>query len=127
MRVKKMKKTWLLGLVSLFIFSATTHASIAPQMINLNLKFKANDQIANSELTMPLYQTAELEKKLGKKNYFMSFVPRQGDRPGEVAIEIKFMKQNNSKVIFKKEVIAKLNQQSIISAQGMMIQLTPVI
>ena len=96
-------------------------------MINLNMHFKAQAHSAKSELSMPLYQTAEIEKKLGKKNYLISLNPRQGKNLNEVTIEVKFLKPSNSKVIFKKEIVAKLNQQSVISSHGMMLQLTPVI
>ena len=117
-------------LISIF-FAFNANASIAPvsntQMINLNMHFKAQAHSAKSELSMPLYQTAEIEKKLGKKNYLISLNPRQGKNLNEVTIEVKFLKPSNSKVIFKKEIVAKLNQQSVISSHGMMLQLTPVI
>jgi hypothetical protein len=126
-------KTWLFSLLISIFFSVGVKASIAPantvapQMINLNMQFKAHDHTAKSDISMPLYQTAEIEKKMGKKNYLMSFNPKEGKNPNEVTIEVKFMRPSNSKVIFKKEIVAKLNHQSVISAKGMMIELTPVI
>lgn len=121
------KRTWLFSLLISIFFSVGASASIAPQMINLNMQFKAHDHTAKSELSMPLYQTAEIEKRMGKKNYLISFNPKEGKNPNEVTIEVKFLRPSNSKVIFKKEIVAKLNHQSIISAKGMMIELTPVI
>lgn len=120
-------KTWLFSLLLSVFFSFGTQASIGPQMINLNMQFKAQDHTAKSDLSMPLYQTAEIEKKLGNKNYLISLNPRQGKNSNEVTIEVKFLRPSNSKVIYKKEIVAKLNQQSVISAKGMMIHLTPVI
>lgn len=120
-------KTWLFSLLISIFFSLNTHASIGPQMVNLNMQFKAREHTAKSDLSMPLYQTAEIEKKLGNKNYLISLNPRQGKKSDEVNIEVKFLRPSNSKVIYKKEIVAKLNQQSVISAKGMMIQLTPVI
>jgi hypothetical protein len=120
-------KTWQFFLLTSLFFSLSASANIGPQMINLNLQFRAHDVSLKSDLSMPLYQTAEIEKKLGKKNYLISFNPRQGKNSDEVMIEIKFLRPSNSKVIYKKDIVAKLNQQSIISAKGMMIQLTPVI
>ena len=124
-------KTWLLSLlISIFFYSAissSTQASIGPQMVNLNMQFRSHEQTIKSDLSMPLYQTAEIEKKFGKKNYLISFNPKQGKKSDEVNIEVKFLRPSNSKVFYKKEVIAKINQQTIISAKGMVIQLTPVI
>jgi hypothetical protein len=120
-------KTWLLTLLISIFFTATAHSSIGPQMVNLNMQFRSHEQTIKSDLSMPLYQTAEIEKKFGKKNYLISFNPKQGKKSDEVNIEVKFLRPSNSKVFYKKEIVAKINQQTIISAKGMVIQLTPVI
>ncbi len=121
------QKTWWSSLFLAFFLSITANASIAPQMINLNLHFKTTESSIKSDLSIPLYQTAEIEKRLGKKNYLISFNPRQGKNSDEINIEIKFLRPSNSKVLFKKQIVAKLNRQSIISAKGMMLSMTPVI
>lgn len=122
-----MRKTWLLSLAISVFSSLGVHASIGPQMVNFNMQFRAQEHTIKSDLSMPLYQTAEIEKKLGNKNYLISINPREGKNANEVNIEVKFLRPSNSKVIYKKEIVAKLNQQTIISAKGMMLQLTPVI
>jgi hypothetical protein len=124
-------KTWLLSLLISIFFSLTysfsAQSSIGPQMVNLNMQFRSHDQTIKSDLSMPLYQTAEIEKKFGKKNYLISLNPKQGKNTDEVNIEVKFLRPSNSKVFYKKDIVAKINQQTIISAKGMVIQLTPVI
>jgi hypothetical protein len=126
------KTRWFSLIISIF-FSLGLQANIAPpsslnpQMINLNMQFRSHEQTIKSDLSMPLYQTAEIEKKFGKKNYLISLNPRQGKNVDEVNIEVKFLRPSNSKVFYKKEIVAKLNQASVISAKGMVIHLTPVI
>lgn len=113
--------------LAFFALSFTAGASIAPQMINLNMQFRTHEQVVESDLAMPFYQTAEIEKKVGKKNYLISLVPKQGAMPDEVAIEIKFLRHSNNTPFYKKEIIAKLNQKTSITAKGVTINFTPVI
>ncbi|MGZ3809476.1 MAG: hypothetical protein ACXVCE_15440 [Bacteriovorax sp.] len=67
-------------LVIASIVSFNVFASIAPksdvvesnpQMINLNMQFRSKHKTLKSDLSMPFYQTAELEKKIrqAKRSY----------------------------------------------------------
>lgn len=117
-------------------FSFEANASIAPsskaetipQMINLNMQFKAKNKTINSDLVMPFYQTAEIEKKFDKKNNILIEVnPRHGKNSNEVSIEMKFYKASGAKAFAKKEIIAKLGEESKITVKGMTIKVTPVL
>ncbi len=76
---------------------------------------------------MPFYQTAELERKINNKNVLIELNPRRGKKDNEVAIEMKFYNASGSKAFFKKEVIAKLNQESKITYRGTTVRVTPVL
>jgi hypothetical protein len=97
------------------------------QMINLNMQFKSHNKILKSDLAMPFYQTAELEKKINNKNVLIEVNPRRGKNSNEVAIEIKFFNQSGQKAFAKKEVIAKLGEESKISVKGISMRVTPVL
>ena len=76
---------------------------------------------------MPFYQTAELERKIDNKNVLIELNPKLGKKAGEVAIDLKFYKASGSKAFYKKEIIAKLNQESKISYRGTTLRVTPVL
>ena len=97
------------------------------QMINLNLQFKSHHKILTSELAMPYYQTAELEKTFDKKNYLIEVNPRHGKSNDEVEIEMRFYKTAGSKAFAKKEIIAKIGEESTVSIKGMTVKVTPVL
>lgn len=102
-------------------------SQLNPQMINLNMQFKSHNKILKSDLAMPFYQTAELEKKINNKNVLIEVNPRRGKNSNEVAIEIKFFKQSGQKAFAKKEIIAKLGEESKISVKGISMKVTPVL
>ncbi|MFA6238551.1 MAG: hypothetical protein WC635_14550 [Bacteriovorax sp.] len=120
------------------MFSSESGASIspainvkskaAPQMINLNMQFKSNNKTMTSDLAMPFYQTAALEKKFDKKNNVLIEVnPRRGKNSDEVSIEMKFYKTSGARAFAKKEIIAKLGVESKFTIKGMTVNITPVL
>ena len=128
--------------LSIFLITFTSFnslAAIAPQapisksisqnsqIVNLNMQFKANNKTIKSELSMPFYQTAEFEKKIDKKNYLISVNPRRGKNQNEVEIEMRFFRANNEKAFAKKEIIAKIGEESKISFKGFSIRVTPIL
>lgn len=98
-----------------------------PQIINLNMQFKAKHKTVKSDLAMPFYQTAELEKKVDNKNVLIQVNPRPGKNSNEIAIEMKFYKSSGAKAFAKKEIIAKVGEESKISVKGMTVRITPVL
>ncbi len=121
-------KTWLFTFVS--IVSINAIASIAPmdpQMVNLNIQIKGKSKIVSSDLAMPFYQTAELEKKVDNKNYYFIVNPKKGKNPQEVELEVKLYNSKKSKVIAKKDIIAKMNQETVVSMKGVMFKFTAAI
>ncbi len=123
----------------LSLLSFNTFASIAPiapklnsntinsQMVNLNMQFKANNKTLKSDLSMPFYQVAELEKKFNNKNYLIKVNPRRGKNLNEVEIELKFFHSNSEKAFAKKEIIAVLGEESKVSVKGVSVKITPVL
>ena len=123
-------------LVIALIAASNSFASIAPksetkesdsQMINLNMQFKAKNKTVKSDLTMPYYQTAELDKKVDNKNIHIELNPRKGKNSNEVEIEMKIFKSNNSKSFTKKEIIAKMGEESKIKIKGLTVKVKPVL
>ena len=124
--------------ISLITTMSNSFASIAPagkvessesnsQIINLNMQFKSHNKVVKSDLAMPFYQTAELEKKLDNKNVLIEVNPRRGKNSNEVAIEMKFYKTAGARAYAKKEIIAKIGEESKISVKGMTVRVTPVL
>lgn len=98
------------------------------QMVNLNLQFKSrNNKIEKSELLMPFYQTAELERKMGKQNVLIEINPRRGKNPNEVALDMRFYRAAGTKAFYKKEIIAIVNEESRISFKGLSMKVRPVL
>lgn len=127
-------------LVISMIASVNSFASIAPvavpknstesnsQMINLNMQFKSKHKTVKSDLAMPFYQTAEIEKKLDNKNNLLIEVnPRRGKNSNEVEIEMRFFKTAGAKAFAKKEIIAKIGEESKVSVKGVTVRVTPVL
>ena len=108
-------------------FPLKAKASSSPQMINLNMQFKAKNKILKSDLAMPFYQTAELEKHFDNKNVLIEVNPRRGKNSNEVEIEMRFYKSSGSKAFAKKDIIAKIGEESKISVKGMTVRVTPVL
>lgn len=117
-------------------FSFKASASISPmpkldtnpQMINLNMQFKSKNKTMKSDLAMPFYQTAEIEKKFDKKNNILIEVnPRRGKNSNEIAIEMKFYKASGARAFAKKEIIARLGEESKVTVKGMTVRVTPVL
>lgn len=115
-----------LMLASLNAFSSTD-GSLGSQLVNLNLHIKSRNTNSKSSLAMPFYQTAELERKIDNKNVLIELNPRHGKKADEVAIEMKFYKASGSKAFYKKEIIAKLNQETKVSYRGTTVRVTPVL
>lgn len=121
-------KTWLFTFVS--VVSINAIASIAPmdpQMVNLNIQIKGKSKIVSSDLAMPFYQTAELEKKVDDKNYYFIVNPKKGKNPQEIELEVKLYNSKKSKVIATKDFITKINQETVISMKGVMFKFTAAI
>ena len=118
-------------------FSFSARASISPmpkinanpQMINLNLQFKGKDnKTLKSDLSMPFYQTAEIERKFDSKNNVLIEVnPRRTKNSDEVSIEMRFYKASGARAFAKKEIIAKLGVESKITVKGMTVRVTPIL
>lgn len=124
-------------LVFLVLFSFNSYSNLSPsskivdsenaQIINLNMQFKSHNKILKSDLAMPFYQTAELEKKINNKNVLIEINPRHGKNAGEVAIEMRFYKVAGAKAFAKKEIIARIGEESKISVKGFSMKVTPVL
>lgn len=97
------------------------------QMVNLNLKIKSSGQTVKSDLMMPFYQTAEFERKFGDKNVLVEVSPKHGKNSDEIALVMKFYKASGSKAFYKKEIIAKVNEESTVTFRGMSMRITPSI
>ena len=97
------------------------------QMVSLNLKIKSNNQTVKSDLRMPFYQTAEFERKFGSKNVLIEMSPKHGKNADEIAIVMKFYKAAGTKAFYKKDIIAKLGEESLVSFHGMSLKVTPVL
>lgn len=97
------------------------------QLVSLNFQIKSNNKTVKSELMMPFYQTAELERKIGDKNILIEINPRRGKKADEVSLDMKFYKASGSKAFYKKEIIAKLNEDSKVSFRGMSFKVRPVL
>ena len=97
------------------------------QMVNLNLKIKSSGQTVKSDLMMPFYQTAEFERKFGDKNVLVEVSPKHGKNKDEISLVMKFFNSAGSKAFYKKEIIAKVNEESTVSFRGMSLRITPSI
>lgn len=106
---------------------AYANAETNPQMINLNMQFKTKNATLKSDLAMPFYQKAEIEKHINNKNVLIEVNPRHGKNVNEVAIEMKFYNASGSKAFAKKEIIAKLGEESKVTVKGMTVRVTPVL
>ena len=120
----------------LLLFSALNlNAAINPhaisvnnaQMVNLNLKIKSSGHTLKSNLLMPFYQTAEFERKFGDKNILVEVSPKRGKNDDEIALVMKFYKASGTKAFYKKEIMAKVNEESTVSFRGMSMRITPSI
>jgi len=124
-------------LLSVLVFTCLeASASINPkamnaqsnnQLVNLNFQIKSRNKMVKSELMMPFYQTAELERKIGDKNILIEINPRRGKNADEIALDMKFYRAAGTKAFYKKEIIAKLNENSSISFRGMSLKVRPVL
>lgn len=120
--------SFLVILIAMFgAFSNQAKADSSPQMVNLNMQFKSNNKTLKSDLSMPFYQTAELEKHFEKKNVLIEVNPRRGKNSNEVEIEMRFYKSSGAKAFAKKDIIAKLGEESKITVKGMTVRITPVL
>lgn len=109
------------------INSGAMNAQNNNQLVNLNFQIKSKNKMVKSELMMPFYQTAELERKIGDKNILIEINPRRGKNSDEIALDMKFYKTAGSKAFYKKEIIAKLNEDSKVSFRGMSLKVRPVL
>ena len=103
------------------------NAGKSNQLVNLNFQIKSKNKMVKSELMMPFYQTAELERKIGDKNILIEINPRRGKNADEISLDMKFYRASGSKAFYKKEIIAKLNENSSISFRGMSLKVKPVL
>jgi hypothetical protein len=128
------KRTMMI--LSVLVYSTFLKAAISgrdfidtnnSQLVNLSMQFKGKHKSVKSELSMPFYQTAELEKKIDHKNYFFEINPRKGKKSGEIEIEVKIFSVLGARPIAKKEFVAKLNQETNIAMKGLTLKVTPEI
>lgn len=123
--------SFLLSLSTQNAFSSIdTHAMNAvgsAQMVSLNLQYKTKNKVVKSNLMMPFYQTAELERQIGDKNVLIEINPKRGKLANEVALEMKFYNSAGSKAFLKKEVVAKLNEDAHFKFRGQTLKIRPVI
>jgi hypothetical protein len=127
MVVSRIKKTmfFLLLLTALNLNAAINPQAMNAQMVNLNLKIKSNNQTVKSDLMMPFYQTAELERKFGSKNVLIEMSPKHGKNADEISLEMKFYKASGTKAFYKKEIVARIGEESHVSFRGMSLKVTP--
>ena len=67
------------------------------QLVNLNFQIRSKNKMVKSELIMPFYQTAELERTIGNKNILIEINPRRGKNPDEIALDMKFYRSSGAK------------------------------
>jgi hypothetical protein len=91
------------------------------------MQFKSRNKVVKSDLAMPFYQTAELEKKVDNKNVLIEVNPRRGKNSNEVEIEMKFYKASGARAFAKKEIVAKLGEESKVSVKGLTVRVTPAL
>ena len=103
------------------------NAKNSQQMVNLNLQYKSNNKVVKSDLLMPFYQTAELERFIGNKNVLIEINPRHGKNPDEVTLDMKFFRTAGAKAFYKKEIVAKINEVSQINVKGISLRVRPVL
>lgn len=125
------------ALLSVLVFTCfEASASINPkamnaqsnnQLVSLNLQIKSKNKMVKSELLMPFYQTAELERKIGDKNILIEINPRRGKNAEEISLDMKFYRAAGTKAFYKKEFIAKLNENSSVNFRGMTLKVKPVL
>lgn len=97
------------------------------QIVNLNFKVTQNKDSFSSDLAMPFYQKAEVERALGDKKYLIEFSTKRGKKDDEVAIEMRLKHSKSKIVLMKKNFTAKLNEYSKIKSHGLNIDLRPEI
>jgi hypothetical protein len=97
------------------------------QMVNLNLQLKSRNKVVKSNLTMPFYQTAEVERSVGDKNVLIEFNPRRGKNSGEIALDMKLYRNGGGRPFYKKDFIAKVNEHSIINLRGLSVKVMPIL
>lgn len=118
-------KTYFVFLI--VMVTTFAQASINMQMVNLNLQFKGKNKLENSDISMPFYQTAEIEKTIDSKDYLISINPKQGLTDKEVNLEIRLINPKNSKLIAKKEIKTSYNRNTNVSIKGLSFMVTPTI
>jgi hypothetical protein len=121
------KKQFSFLVILIAIFGTEVFANTNPQMINLNMQFRSNNKTIKSDLAMPFYQTAELEKRFDNKNVLIEVNPRRGKNNTEIALEMRFYKSSGAKAFAKKDIIAKIGEESKITVKGMTVRVTPVL
>ncbi len=97
------------------------------QLVNLNFQISSKNKVVKSELMMPFNQTAEVERTIGNKNILIEINPRRGKNLDEVSLDMKFYRSAGSKAFYKKEFIAKLNENSSINFRGMSLKIRPAL
>ena len=97
------------------------------QLVNLNFQISSKNKIVKSELMMPFNQTAEVERTIGNKNILIEINPRRGKNIDEIALDMKFYRSAGSRAFYKKEIIAKLNENSSINFRGMSLKIKPAL
>lgn len=136
MVVLRLKKLLFSAVLAVALVPMTVSASIntkamnaknSQQMVNLNLQYKSNNKVVKSDLLMPFYQTAELERIIGNKNVLIEINPRHGKNPDEVTLDMKFFRTAGAKAFYKKELVAKLNEVSQINVRGISLRVRPVL
>lgn len=123
--MSKLATVFTLLTLSFSAFSAID--SVDAQMVNLNIQIKGKKKAVKTDLAMPFYQTAELEKKIDNKDLMFEVNPKKGKSSDEVELEVRLLNKKGSKVIAKKEIVARINKESTISMKGVTFKVTPAI
>lgn len=95
------------------------------QIVNLNLSFKAKHKSVKSNLAMPFYQTAELEKTIDNKDYYFEINPKKGKNSEEIELDVRLFNKDKSKSIAHKEITIKINEEAKVSMKGVTIKIRP--
>lgn len=79
-----------------------------------------------SDLVMPLYQKAELERRLNNKDYKIELEPKLGKNPNDVIFNVKVSKiSDGHKVLANKVIKTQMNQETVLNVKGMVLEIKP--
>jgi len=99
------------------------------QMLQLNFQFRTKTKTLRSNLSMPYYQVAEIEKSIDSKEYIFEIIPKKGKSSDEVLLEVRLKNQHakNSKKSpnHRKEILVKFNEEARVTLKGITLRIQP--